>query len=158
MDCQPRSKNGRPPHSTTGVANASSNQARRVEDTPLSAPAAPNIWAMPASSKGAVRNTLHQKRLVIEINSILGGSAVAEITRGSRAIPQIGQSPGPRWTTCGCIGQVYSTSPSARAGGAAAGAGEDCKMGSDMPEGCGGSRYICGAALNFSAQPVQQKT
>ena len=42
---------------------------------------------------------------------------------GSRAMPQRGQLPGPIWRTCGCMGQVYSTSvlPFTAAAGATAG-------------------------------------
>jgi hypothetical protein len=36
-------------------------------------------------------------------------SSSPETVRGSSAIPQMGQDPGPGRTTCGCIGQVYST-------------------------------------------------
>jgi hypothetical protein len=36
-------------------------------------------------------------------------SGKAEGTRGSSAMPQIGQSPGALRTISGCMGQVYST-------------------------------------------------
>src|SRR5579871_5953442 len=55
---------------------------------------------------GAERATLIQSRFVISSNS--GLASVPVISRGSSAIPQIGQEPGSDRTISGCIGQVYS--------------------------------------------------
>src|SRR3972149_1055728 len=171
MDCQPRWKNGRPPQSTTGVASASSTQARTLEDILRMTAPAPSIPAMPANSSGTVSAAQTQNRRVIDSSAAFGNSTAPETTRGSSAMPQIGQSPGPRWTICGSIGQVYSTPASADdedgededAGGCATGGAEACtcgepRIGNEMPEGCGrGARYFSGEAANLSAQPRQQK-
>src|ERR1700733_4332640 len=56
---------------------------------------------------GAVRARLTQKRRVMSRSS--GFSSGAALTvRGSSAMPQIGQEPGPGRTISGCMGQVYS--------------------------------------------------
>ena len=54
---------------------------------------------------GRVSATPIQKRLVMLTNSGFAESLVA--TRGSSAIPQMGQAPGLSRSTSGCIGQVY---------------------------------------------------
>ena len=59
---------------------------------------------------GRVKTTPIQNLRVILLSSELSSSASIENTRGSRAIPQIGQLPGPIFEICGCIGHVYSTS------------------------------------------------
>ena len=49
---------------------------------------------------------LAQKRRVMSSSSGFASSMVA--VRGSRAMPQMGQSPGSSRTISGCIGQTYS--------------------------------------------------
>jgi len=106
-EVQPRSKNGAPAQSTTGVAKTSSSHSRpRRENRPVADAAGRSEPAMATSRSGTVAATLNQKRRVMEINSSLGASS-AETARGSSAIPQMGQLPGPAETTSGCIGQVY---------------------------------------------------
>ena len=68
-------------------------------------------------------------------------SPSADIVIGSRAIPQIGQAPGPSATICGCIGQVHFVAP---AGGIACGAAD-------------ASRNLPGSARNRSRQRMLQK-
>jgi hypothetical protein len=56
---------------------------------------------------GAVKAALIQNRRFMSISSGLTSSPV--ISRGSSAMPQIGQGPGLSRTISGCIGHVYST-------------------------------------------------
>ncbi len=58
------------------------------------------------ASKGRVSKVLIHSRRVMLANSGLAAAAVT--VRGSSAMPQIGQAPGPSRTICGCMGQVYS--------------------------------------------------
>src|SRR5579871_393407 len=110
-DAQPRWKNGQPPQRTTGLASKSSSHAnpppeiKRCTGMPGSMPAI----AIPSS--GAVSAKLTQNRRVMSRSSGLSSSAAT--VRGSKAIPQIGQCPGPSRTISGCIGQVYSLSVAA---------------------------------------------
>ena len=55
---------------------------------------------------GAVSSDDHRNRRVMSSSSGFLSSSVT--TRGSRAMPQIGQEPGPSRTISGCIGQVHS--------------------------------------------------
>src|SRR5436190_23594985 len=59
---------------------------------------------------GIVLATDAQNRRVISRNSLDGPSPAAPDVgqRGSSAMPQIGQEPGPCFTIFGCMGQVYS--------------------------------------------------
>jgi len=102
-EAQPRAKKGQPPQSTTGVASASSSQRPA---RPASGPRwSPAIGAMASASSGIVRARLTQKRRAMSTSSGLGPSSRLAV-RGSRAMPQIGQIPGPLRRICGCIGQV----------------------------------------------------
>ncbi len=56
---------------------------------------------------GMVSATLIQKRRVMSASSGFSSSATMA-SRGSSAMPQMGQEPGPGLTISGCIGQVYS--------------------------------------------------
>jgi len=47
---------------------------------------------------------IQNRRDMSRSSAFSGASSV--IASGSSAIPQIGQSPGPRWRISGCIGQV----------------------------------------------------
>ena len=101
-DAQKRSKNGQPPQITTGDASKSSIpffSAGSIR-SPSASP------AIESTSKGSDSAALTHNRLRIESYS---GSACspATISIGSRAIPQIGQLPGPICTISGCIGHVY---------------------------------------------------
>ncbi len=114
-DAQPRAKNGQPPQRTTGVASASSLQRSAAGDRPGGRkPKA--ISPIAASSSGRVKAAEIQKRRVIRASSGLSSPSPAAIVRGSSAMPQIGQAPGPSRTISGCIGQVYSAVPGAAAG------------------------------------------
>src|SRR5690349_427667 len=63
---------------------------------------------IPSITTGTVRTRQTQNRRFIEASSGLG-SSVAITVRGSKAIPQLGQEPGPVRTISGCIGHTYST-------------------------------------------------
>ncbi len=105
IERHPRTKNGAPPHSTTGVASAScSHGIQGVSKAWRREGAIPPI-AM--SSSGRASAALIQNRRVMSTSSGLGASS-SGTARGSRAMPQIGHSPGPAFTTSGCIGQTYS--------------------------------------------------
>jgi len=105
-DAQPRWKNGKPAQSTTGVASANWTQVDAAGGTRSRRPR-PGMW-LPISrtNTGRVSARPIQKRRLMSASSRLG-CASADTSRGSSAMPQIGQLPGPAWRTCGCIGQVY---------------------------------------------------
>ncbi len=103
-DCQPRTKNGQPAHSTTGVASAissqfgmmpcGSSQCRSKRCPPMSS--ATSRHGERAADPQAARH----------VDQFLVGPVVEQISAGSSAMPQIGQLPGPTWRISGCIGQV----------------------------------------------------
>src|ERR1035437_1048187 len=131
------------------------------------------------ANMGAASAMLIQNRLDISASSGLPSSAV--ISRGSRAMPQIGPTPGSERTTSGCIGHVYSVRATGRAIVAGSSAmphfgqlpGPSCFtsgcMGhvyslEAMPDGFTaggvlpfGPAYLSGSALNFTAHPWLQK-
>ncbi len=92
-DCQPRTKNGHPPHSTTGVARRSCAQVATSEGM---ASYNGSMRCRPISSRttGTVRTAPIQKRRVMSRSSA-EGPVSAVTTTGSRAMPQIGHDPGP---------------------------------------------------------------
>ena len=55
---------------------------------------------------GAVSTSDRRNRLVMSSSSGFASSSVT--TRGSRAMPHLGQDPGASRTISGCIGQVHS--------------------------------------------------
>src|SRR6185437_12782399 len=95
---QPRTKNGHPHHSTTGVATAACTHGQRS--------------AIPSATTGMLSIAATHSRRVIARSS-LSSSPPAWGATGSSPIPQIGHVPGPARRTCGCIGQVYSLLPAA---------------------------------------------
>ena len=114
MDCQPRTKNGHPPQSTTGVVSASSIHPRALECA-IDSNMGPGIISLIASKTAGIESAaLTQNRRVMSVSSGLSSSSAVTVT-GSSAMPQIGHEPGPHCRTSGCIGHVYSTS--VRAGG-----------------------------------------
>ena len=64
--------------------------------------------AIASTNSGTLSASPTQKRRVIERSSGSGFSSTVTV-RGSRAMPHLGQVPGPSRTTSGCMGQVYST-------------------------------------------------
>src|SRR4029077_3891198 len=108
IEAQPRWKNGHPPHKTTGVAKISSIQGSQPFGK-MCRPGTPGSMSdMAIASKGAVGARLTQKRRVMSRNSGFSSSWAVAV-RGSSAMPQMGQLPGPGRTISGCMGQVYST-------------------------------------------------
>src|SRR5882762_3350135 len=103
---------------------------------------------MERTSNGSDKAALTQRRLHIESYS---GSACspAMMSIGSKAMPQIGQFPGPNWTISGCIGHVYRIF-CALAGG---GASRACSI----PEVPGAARNFSGPFSNRSLQRGEQK-
>ena len=106
-DAQPRTKKGQPPQSTAGVANDNSIHESQPLGNACCAGIPGCMSAIAIASNGTVSPALSQKRRVISRNSGFSSSAAVTV-RGSSAIPQIGQLPGPGRTISGCIGQVYS--------------------------------------------------
>ena len=106
-DAQARWKKGAPAQSTTGVASASWAQARRRGDT-----ARWSGWPgmrsdIAIATTGTARTRPIRKRRVMSSSSGFASSA-SETVRGSSAMPQMGQAPGPGRTISGCIGQTHS--------------------------------------------------
>ena len=106
MDCQPLTKKGSPHQRTTGVASANSIHAQALAENRCCIGIEGRNAETISASIGAASATLIHNRLVMSANSGLASSAVT--SRGSSAIPQIGQAPGASRTICGCIGHVYS--------------------------------------------------
>src|SRR6266568_1675824 len=161
IEAHPRSNNGQPPQTTTGVARTSSVQVRRLPERKPPCPAA--ISDMARKKIGAVSAALTQNRR--DILSSSGSACSSAVTwRGSSAIPQIGHAPGPFRTTSGCIGQVYSlAAPDGFAAGgecfAAAGGAPAIPAGPPRltPAVPATPRYRAGSLRNLSAQPRLQK-
>jgi hypothetical protein len=137
IDAQPRSKNGHPAHSTTGVASASWIQLEVCDPSHMCR----SVRWLPISSRntGRVSASPIQSRRVISTSSGLGpASAVA--SSGSSAMPQMGQAPGPTCRISGCMGHVYMV-PS----------------GTGFARTCSGARYFSGSARNRSRHLAEQK-
>ena len=115
-EAQPRTKNGHPPHSTTGVARTSWIQLEAVAET-ASCKAGIRSRPIAKTTTGMDSATPTQKRRVMSRSSSDGPVSAVTMT-GSRAMPQIGHAPGPGCRISGCIGQVYSTTSSSADGGA----------------------------------------
>ena len=105
MEDQPRWKNGQPPHSTTGLANMNSITCSGRTLIKRWVNAGARSAAMAMTKTGSARTRPIQKRRLMSRSSALSSSASA--ATGSRAIPQMGQSPGSSRTISGCMGQVY---------------------------------------------------
>ena len=105
MDRQPRTKNGQPPHSTTGADSRSCVHRLAVGFSPAANVGA-TISTVASPKIGSVSARLTQKRRVMPTSSALGPSSAAVTSRGSSAMPHFGQLPGPTCRTSGCIGHV----------------------------------------------------
>ena len=104
-EAQPRWKNGRPAHSTTGVDSPNSIQAAVRGAINLCRPS-DGMWPpISSANTGAVRTSPIQSRRFMSASSGFG-DAPAVTTSGSSAMPQIGHAPGPARRIWGCIGQV----------------------------------------------------
>src|SRR5690606_5899940 len=100
-DCQPRTKNGCPAHSTTGTDSTSSIHVCVVM---LNQPnCGPNIAStVTMRVNGKVHQNLREK----SFNSGLSSSSRLGIN-GSSAMPHFGQVPGWSCRISGCMGHVY---------------------------------------------------
>src|SRR6266576_5586902 len=106
-DCQARTKNGQPPQSTTGEARTNSIQVGPLIGIKRASGSPGMNSLIPIANKGRDSIALTQNLRRMSTSSGFS-SSVSETARGSKAMPQIGQLPGPSRTICGCIGQVYS--------------------------------------------------
>ena len=100
MDSTQRTKNGKPAHSTTGVASTSS-----THDIVCGATGTRRWPPIAIATPAIVSGNVHQKRRVKSSSSGLRSSSSDGMT-GSSAMPQIGQFPGALRRICGCIGHV----------------------------------------------------
>ncbi|MCY1545276.1 hypothetical protein D9M68_812110 [compost metagenome] len=90
IDATPRTKNGQPAHRVTGVARINSTQFCVAPCSNCS------WWAVIANTVTmTVRGNVHQKRREKSLSSGFSSSSSSGIT-GSKAMPQMGQLPGPR--------------------------------------------------------------
>ena len=103
-DATARSKNGQPAHSTTGVARPNCSQLKMFMPKTSCRCIPGSISAMVINKSGKLSTTLNLKRRVISLSSLVSSSALASL--GSKAMPHLGQVPGPTCSTSGCIGQV----------------------------------------------------
>ena len=104
-DCQARTKNTQPPHSTTGVASANSIQLS-VRGAASHSNESPTYSPIARMTSGTVSTALTQKRRVMSSSSGLSSSSRLTVI-GSRCMPHFGHEPGSSRTISGCIGQVY---------------------------------------------------
>ena len=91
-DCQPRTKNGQPHQSTTGVASANSTHVQILAETRRWSGIKGSSPETISKSIGTDRATLIQNRRLISANS--GFFSLAVNSRGSSVMPQMGQFPG----------------------------------------------------------------
>ena len=100
---QPRTKNGQPAHSTTGVAKANWIQFDSVGLEPMCRPTMRRPFPAPTPEREREADPEPARHVgELGIGAAVGASAIS----GSSAMPQIGQAPGPTWRISGCIGQV----------------------------------------------------
>ena len=126
-DAQPRSKNGQPPHPTTGVATASCAHGSHGAVIQCRTASPPTASPAIGTRSGKVSSADHLKRRSMSSSSGLASSS-RDATSGSSAMPQIGHAPGVSRTTSGCIGQVYRRAARRdRRGPATRGRGRCCR-------------------------------
>lgn len=105
-EVQPRARNGRPLHSTTGVPSTNSAQSDpRSPNTSRTAPK-PRNGPIARASSGIVNTAPIRNLRVKSTSSGFGPSSGIAADASSRAMPQIGQEPGCDRRMSGCIGQV----------------------------------------------------
>jgi hypothetical protein len=106
-DCTARTKNGQPPHSTTGVASTSWSQTP-VRGSSRDSKCSPGtISPMVQITSGSVRMALTQKRRVMSSSSLVSSSP-STTPAGSSAMPHSGHAEARTSRTSGCMGQVYT--------------------------------------------------
>ena len=117
-EAQPRLKNGSATHTTTGVASRNCSQTCRSGPS-HSATGSPRCPPISSTRVAKPSGAPTHKRRRKSTSSGLGPASAVGIM-GSRAMPQIGQSPGASRTISGSIGHVYFT-PSGTGWGSARG-------------------------------------
>src|SRR5689334_19045791 len=88
-DCAPRTKNGHPAQSTTGVASTNCAKLDVVGDGQC----APKCTLISRTVTGTLKARPTQNRRVISTSSGFGALSALTVS-GSSAMPQIGQAPG----------------------------------------------------------------
>ena len=109
------------------------------------------------ASKGRVSTAPTHKRRVMLANS--GLAALAVMVRGSSAMPQMGQAPGPSRTIWGCMGQVYSVRSLRATGSVASSAMPHLGQTPGFAEstsGCMGQVYWVDAVV-LGADPIETR-
>ena len=151
IEAQPRSKNGQPPQSTTGVASTNSIQPiARIESKCCKRLAGKHV--------GHAEKQERERKRDADPESARHGHEfgifffVAAAVRGSSAMPQIGHEPGSARTICGCIGQVYSTPVGAIGFSEAfpAASGESCSASNFLAHDSLHKKYVLPARSRFA--------
>src|SRR6266550_6103656 len=88
IDCQPRTKNGQPHQSTTGVLKR--NCSQRDQSLATQVGAFGKTCAMPSTKTGNARTAPNQNRRVMSRSSAFSSSVAPIGVLGSSAMPQIG--------------------------------------------------------------------
>ena len=96
---------GPPGPSTTGVDRASSSQSAICGATTRVRDPTPERGPHLSNETGSANANPPKNAGSCQTSSRFGGRRRQSVI-GSSAMPQIGQLPGPSWTTSGCIGQV----------------------------------------------------
>src|SRR5687768_11391583 len=91
-DCHIRTKNGQPPHSTTGVARANSTKESVRGENQAAKLSANSIRDIASTNSGTVNTAHTQNRRDMSTSS--GFVSAAVTVRGSSAMPHFGQLPG----------------------------------------------------------------
>ena len=104
-DLNPRSKNGQPAQSTTGVARTSCSHECAVGPSQRST-GTPIIGSIDTRNTGSVSAAAIQNLRVMPRSSGSSSPASSVSVFGSRSMPHFGQAPGPICSISGCIGQV----------------------------------------------------
>src|SRR6266851_1814493 len=107
-DRHPRTKNGQPPHNTTGVARMNSNHCQNLGDADRVSGEIDGARSDMATNRIGIVSAVHTQNRRVMFTSSGFFSSSATTVLGSRAIPQIGHEPGLSRTICGCMGHVYS--------------------------------------------------
>src|SRR3977135_3328359 len=107
-DRHPRTKNGQPPQSTTGVAKINSNHCQVLAEANRMSGDIEGIKSDMATSRIGIVSTVQIQNLLVMFTNSGFFSSSAVTVLGSRAMPQIGHEPGLSRTIWGCMGHVYS--------------------------------------------------
>ena len=107
IDVQPRTKNGHPHHSTTGVASSAWDHPNHTGPSQLRASSAGAISLIATARSGT--DSAHAMTSLRRMSTSSGlGRSSGSTALGSRSMPHSGQLPGASRTTPGCIGHTNS--------------------------------------------------